>query len=630
MARRGPVMKPKFEKGEALKLFKRLFKEVLGHYTIHFIGMLVCIIVTVLSSVYGTLFLKTLINDYINPLKGVANPDFSELAAQIVKLIVIYLAGVIASGARGLIMTKVSNGTLRNIRIRMFEHMEKLPIKYFDTHAHGDIMSRYTNDIDTLRQMVQQSLPSLINSIVTVGSVLVSMFILNVYLTLIVILLYTGVMVLIKNIGGKASKYFAEQQKALGALNGYISEMIDGQKVVKVFCHEEASVKGFDERNEQLCKVANEAAKNSGVIMPLMNNLGHVTYAILAIVGSILAISHISDLDLGTIAAFLQLSRGFSMPLSEVSQQFTYIIASLAGSKRIFALLDEEVEKDSGFVSLVHVKKVGDKLVETKEQTRNFAWKIPENNDFRFVEVKGDVRFYNVNFAYDDKHYVLHDVSLFAKPGQKIAFVGHTGAGKTTMTNLINRFYDVQDGEITFDGIPLKNIKKSDLRHSMGIVLQDTSLFSGTIKENIRFGRLDASDEEVVAAAKLANADYFISKLPDGYDTMLTNNGANLSQGQRQLLSIARAAISNDPVLVLDEATSSVDTRTEKIIQEGMDKLMENRTVFVIAHRLSTVRNAKAILVMEKGKIIERGSHNELIDLKGKYYELYTGASELE
>ncbi len=628
---RRQVIRPKYEKGEVSQILKRMFKEIFSKHLFALILTLICIVVLALSSVYGTLFLKSLINDYIIPLTGQSNPDFSQLNGAVIKIALVYLMGVIASFIQALIMRYVTNDTLYNIRTKMFDHMEQLPIKYFDSRTHGDIMSQYTNDVDTLRQMINQALPSLVSSVITIASVVISMFILNAWLTLLVFVIYFGVVFLVKNIGSKASKYFVAQQKALGGLNGYIEEMIDGQKVVKVFCHEKESMAGFDQKNEELSEIAVNANRNSGVIMPLMGNLGHLAYAIIAIVGSIMAVKGLSGLDLGTIAAFLQFTRNFSMPISQVSQQFTFIIASLAGAKRIFALLDEPIEVDNGDVTLVNAKYLDGQLVESDLVTKTWAWKVPSENDsFKYVEVKGDVRFYNVDFGYNKDSKVIHDISLFAKPGQKIAFVGHTGAGKTTITNLINRFYDIDQGSITFDGIDIKQIKKSDLRHSLGMVLQDTNLFTGTIKENIRFGRLNATDEEVVAAAKLANADSFINQLPGGYDTLLTNNGANLSQGQRQLLSIARAAIANDPVLILDEATSSIDTRTEKIIQEGMDKLMENRTVFVIAHRLSTVRNAKAIIVMDDGKIIERGPHEDLIKEKGKYYELYTGASELE
>ncbi|MCK9199261.1 MAG: ABC transporter ATP-binding protein/permease [Bacilli bacterium] len=622
---------PKMAKGELKKIVKRLIDEIFAKHKNSIFIVLTLILVNTGASIYGTLFLKDLINNYITPLINTSNPDFSGLGFAVLKLALIYTCGVLATLAQSIIMRFISNGALLNIRKKMFDHTEKLPIGYFDTHTHGEVMSRYTNDVDTLRQMVSQSLPMVVGSIITLVGVLTTMFILSIHLTIVVLVMYFLIMFVIRKITRKASKYFIKQQQSIGSLNGYIEEMIEGQKVVKVFCHEKESIEGFDQKNEELCDDAKKANANGNMIMPIMNNLGHLNYAVIAIVGSILTINGIGGLNLGTIASFLQFTRTLSQPITQVSQQINSIISALAGAKRIFALLDEPIEKDNGFVTLVNINYENGFPLESEVVTNHWAWKVPtENGKYDYVELKGDVRFFDVDFGYTKDKKVLNDVSLFAKPGQKIAFVGHTGAGKTTITNLVNRFYDIDSGKITFDGIDIKDIKKPDLRRSLGMVLQDTSLFTGTIKDNIKFGKLDATDDEVIAAAKLANADGFIMKLPSGYDTELSNNGSNLSQGQRQLLSIARAAIANTPVLVLDEATSSIDTRTEKIIQEGMDKLMENRTVFVIAHRLSTVRNAKAIMVIDNGEIIERGSHEDLMAQKGKYYSLNTGAFELE
>ncbi|MEA4821628.1 MAG: ABC transporter ATP-binding protein [Erysipelotrichales bacterium] len=618
-------------KGELKKIVKRLIDEIFAKHKISIFIVLMLILVNTGASIYGTLFLKDLINNYITPLINTSNPDLSGLGFAVLKLALIYTCGVLATLAQSIIMRFISNGALLNIRKKMFDHMEKLPIGYFDTHTHGEVMSRYTNDVDTLRQMVSQSLPMVVGSIITLVGVLTTMFILSIHLTLVVLVMYFLIMFVVRKLTRKASKYFIKQQQSIGSLNGYIEEMIEGQKVVKVFCHEKESIEGFDQKNEELCDDAKKANANGNMIMPIMNNLGHLNYAVIAIVGSILTINGIGGLNLGTIASFLQFTRTLSQPITQVSQQINSIISALAGAKRIFALLDEPIEKDDGFVTLVNINYENGLPLESETVTNHWAWKVPtENGKYDYVELKGDVRFFDVDFGYTKDKKVLNDVSLFAKPGQKIAFVGHTGAGKTTITNLVNRFYDIDSGKITFDGIDIKDIKKPDLRRSLGMVLQDTSLFTGTIKDNIKFGKLDATDDEVIAAAKLANAHSFIMKLPNGYDTELSNNGSNLSQGQRQLLSIARAAIANTPVLVLDEATSSIDTRTEKIIQEGMDKLMENRTVFVIAHRLSTVRNAKAIMVIDNGEIIERGSHEDLMAQKGKYYSLNTGAFELE
>ncbi|MDD3383857.1 MAG: ABC transporter ATP-binding protein [Bacilli bacterium] len=622
---------PKMAKGELKKIIKRLIDEIFAKHKISIFIVLLLILINTGANIYGTLFLKDLINNYITPLINTSNPDLSGLGLAVLKLALIYTCGVLATLVQSIMMRFISNGALLNIRKKMFDHMEKLPIGYFDTHTHGEVMSRYTNDVDTLRQMVSQSLPMVVGSIITLVGVLTTMFILSIHLTLVVLVMYFLIMFVIRKLTRKASKYFIKQQQSIGSLNGYIEEMIEGQKVVKVFCHEKESIEGFDQKNEELCDDAKKANANGNMIMPIMNNLGHLNYAVIAIVGSILTINGIGGLNLGTIASFLQFTRTLSQPITQVSQQINSIISALAGAKRIFALLDEPIEKDNGFVTLVNINYENGLPLESETVTNHWAWKVPtENGKYDYVELKGDVRFFDVDFGYTKDKKVLNDVSLFAKPGQKIAFVGHTGAGKTTITNLVNRFYDIDSGKITFDGIDIKDIKKPDLRRSLGMVLQDTSLFTGTIKENIKFGKLDATDDEVIAAAKLANAHSFIMKLPNGYDTELSNNGSNLSQGQRQLLSIARAAIANTPVLVLDEATSSIDTRTEKIIQEGMDKLMENRTVFVIAHRLSTVRNAKAIMVIDNGEIIERGSHEDLMAQKGKYYSLNTGAFELE
>ncbi|MDD2434004.1 MAG: ABC transporter ATP-binding protein [Bacilli bacterium] len=627
---RGFIPKAKFEKGEARKIFARFFKMTLANHKFLVVLALLCIALSALSSVMGSMFLKSLINDYITPLKGVTDPDFAPLIHALVRMAAIYLVGVFAIGCQALIMNYLSNSSLLTMRTALFSHMEQLPIKYFDARTHGEVMSHYTNDVDTLYQMVSQALPSVVSSVISITMILVSMIILNPLLTVVVIVIYVAITFIVKKISSYASKYYKLQHAATAKLNGYMEEMITGQKVVKVFCHENESVEGFKTLNDDLAHVYEEAQRSASILMPMMNNLGHFTYAIIAVCGAALAVSGTMNLDLGTIAAFLLLTRSFSQPISQVSQQFAYIISGIAGAKRVFALLDEPVEQDNGNVELVNAKKENDTFVETKERTGIWAWKVPSENGTSYVEVKGDVRFKDVDFGYVEDKIVLHDVSLFAKPGQKIAFVGHTGAGKTTITNLINRFYDINKGEITFDGINIQHIKKPDLRHALAMVLQDTNLFTGTVKDNIRFGRLKASDEEIIEAAKLANADDFISKLEKGYDTMLTNNGSNLSQGQRQLLSIARAEVANCPVLILDEATSSIDTRTEQIIQSGMDNLMANRTVFVIAHRLSTVRNSKAILVIDEGRIIERGSHQDLLKEKGMYYELYTGASELE
>lgn len=609
------------------KVFKRLMGYVAKSYGLHLVIVAVLIFVSVLANVQGTMFTQSLIDDYITPMLKQETADFAPLARAIGRVAVFYLIGVLASYVWNRIMINVTQGTLRNIRDDLFTHMETLPIKYFDTHVHGDIMSTYTNDTETLRQMISQSMPQVFNSAITIVSVFVSMVILSVPLTITTLFMVSIMLVVTKRVAGLSGKYFMEQQANLGKINGFIEEMMNGQKVVKVFSHEEKNIVDFSALNEALCESSDKANYLVNVVGPVNQQLGNVSYVVCAIVGGALALSGATGLTLGKLASFLTFNKSFNMPINQVSQQFNAVVMALAGAERIFKMLDEEPEADAGYVTLVNVKEENGKLVETPERTGRWGWRHEHQADHSvdYVELMGDVVFDGVDFGYNDDKMVLHDVKLYAQPGQKIAFVGSTGAGKTTITNLINRFYDIQDGKIRYDGINVNKIKKADLRRSLGIVLQDTHLFTGTVMENIRYGKLDATDEEVRAAARLANADGFIRRLPEGYNTVLSGDGANLSQGQRQLLAIARAAVADPPVLILDEATSSIDTRTERIVQDGMDKLMKGRTTFVIAHRLSTVKNADCIMVLEQGRIIERGTHDQLIEGRGKYYQLYTG-----
>ena len=620
---RGP--KPKIKNPG--KLFARLMGFIFKKYLPACIIVVICIFVSVLANVQGTMFTKNLIDDYIVPLLKTGNPNYGPLLAAMGRVTVFYGIGVISTFAYSKIMIYVSQGTIKNLRVELFSHMQDLPIRYFDSHAHGDIMSIYTNDIDTLRQLISQSLPQILNSVITVVSVFVSMVILNIPLTVLTIVMVIVTTVVTKKFAGFSSRYFLSQQRDLGKVNGFIEEMLNGQKVVKVFTHEQENIEAFDKINDELFESAYNANMYSNMLGPVNAQIGNLSYVLCALAGGVMALSGFGGLTLGKLASFLTFNKSFNMPISQVSQQFNSIIMALAGCDRIFSLLDETPETDEGYVSLVNAKEENGKLTETPEHTGLWAWKHTHQADgsVDYKKLEGDVVFDDVDFGYVPEKIVLHDVDLFATPGQKIAFVGTTGAGKTTITNLINRFYDIADGKIRYDGININKIKKADLRHSLGIVLQDTHLFTATVMENIRYGKLDATDDEVYAAARLANADTFIRQLPDGYNTVLTGDGANLSQGQRQLLAIARAAIADPPVLILDEATSSIDTRTERIVQDGMDKLMHGRTTFVIAHRLSTVRNSDCIMVLEQGRIIERGSHDELISKKGKYYQLYTG-----
>ena len=623
-----PPIKNTFGKKQKINknTVKRLFDIIMSKHKIWLLVVFICIIVSGIASVSGQLFLQSLIDDYISPLLLEENPVFTNLLKALFGIGFVYLIGVVSTFISNRLLVNISQGVLKDIRNQMFSHMQTLTISYFDNNTHGDIMSHYTNDTDTLMQMISQSLPNLVSSIITIIAVLFGMLHLSIVLTLLVIV---GVIVMLKvskNVASKAGKYFVEQQDSLGKLNGYIEEMIDGVKVVKVFTHEEIAKKDFDKVNSLLCENATKANIHANTLMPIMHNIGNVVYVIIAIVGGLLAINN-KGLTLGAIASFLSLSKSFMNPIGMMAGQVNSIIVALAGASRIFSLMDEKSEENDGKIKLVYATLKDNELVESNNYTGCWAWKLSNKE---LIELKGDVRFNDVTFGYNSDKMVLKDINLYAKPGQKIAFVGATGAGKTTITNLINRFYDINEGSITYDGINIKDINKKDLRKSLGIVLQDTNLFTGTIMENIKYGNHKATFEDVIKAAKLANADSFINLLPDGYNTVLKGNGSNLSQGQRQLLAIARSALLNPPVMILDEATSSIDTRTEKIVQDGMDKLMENRTVFVIAHRLSTVRNSKAIMVLENGKIIERGEHEQLLEEKGKYYELYTGAFELE
>ena len=620
--------KKKADMRTLLPTFGRVLRYMLKNYKLAFMIVVVCILGSALATLRGTLFLQRLIDDYIVPITKMETPDFSSLAHALLGLIATYAIGILCAYAYNRIMVNISQGTMRHLREDLFSHMESLPIRYFDTHAHGDIMSVYTNDVDTLRQLIGQSIPMILNSFVTIVTSFVSMLVLDIPLTVLTTVMILIMLFTTSRIAAKSALHFARQQQAIGAVNGYIEEMMNGQKVVKVFCHEEKSLEQFRVLNEQLRESADKANTFANISMPINNNIGNISYVLCALSGAILAIGGYTGLTLGTLVSFLTLNKNITQPFSQISQQLNSVVMAMAGAARIFRLMDEIPEEDEGCVELVNAHESRDgHLEECRERTGIWAWKNPhpENGEATYTKLQGDVRFEDVDFGYTPEKTVLHDVSLFAKPGQKIAFVGSTGAGKTTITNLINRFYDVTDGEIRYDGIDIGLIRKSDLRRSLGMVLQDTHLFTGTVMDNIRYGRLDASDEECIAAAKLANADKFIRRLPDGYQTVLTGDGGNLSQGQRQLLSIARAAVADPPVLILDEATSSIDTRTESLVQEGMDRLMAGRTTFVIAHRLSTVKNSDCIMVLEQGRIIERGTHEQLIEEKGRYYQLYTG-----
>lgn len=621
-------MKGKRPQVDQKTLWKRLIGYILKNYKFSCIVVVISIFISALTTLCATLFMQSLIDDYIMPLTSQAVPDYAPLSIAILRLACILIVGVGCAYAYNRIMVNVGQGTMKRIRTQLFTNMESLPIKYFDTHAHGDIMSVYTNDVDTLRQLIGQSIPQLLNSVLTLVSTFVSMIVLDIPLTIVSVLMVAVMLFVTSKLSARSGKYFMKQQKDLGAVNGYIEEMMDGQKVVKVFCHEEKSIEQFRELNEKLRDSAYNANKIANITMPINNNLGNISYVLCAAVGGFLALSGNFGLTIGTLVAFLSLNKSFTQPVTQVSQQVSSIVMAAAGADRVFRMMDEKPEIDEGYVELVNAKEMPDgTLTETEERTELWAWKHTHQADgsVTYVKLEGDVTFDGVDFGYNEDKMVLHDIKMYATPGQKIAFVGSTGAGKTTITNLINRFYDIQDGKIRYDGININKIKKPDLRHSLGIVLQDTHLFTGTVMDNIRYGRLDATDEECIRAAKLANAHNFVKRLPEGYQTMLTGDGSNLSQGQRQLLAIARAAVADPPVLILDEATSSIDTRTETLVQKGMDALMKGRTSFVIAHRLSTVKNADCIMVMEQGRIIERGTHDELIEQKGRYYQLYTG-----